>query len=218
MFETELSSFYAMLLFVFSSLIPVLNPFGGAMFFTTLTNDFDPDIRRQLANRIGIYSTLTLFVCLYAGSIILNFFGISIGILRVAGGIVLFSAGWQALNAPSADETSVPKKPKSKAAISTMAFYPFTLPLTTGPGSISVAVAIGATPTKDAGALAGTVMGVLGSCLLVWVCYRYSDRITRAVGTAGADAIARIFAFILICIGVATFWSGFSELYTALPR
>jgi len=79
-------------------------------------------------------------------------------------------------------------------------------------------VAIGATPTKDAGALAGTVMGVLGSCLLVWVCYRYSDRITRAVGTAGADAIARIFAFILICIGVATFWSGFSELYTALPR
>ncbi|HBC69965.1 MAG: NAAT family transporter [Duodenibacillus sp.] len=218
MFETELSSFYAMLLFVFSSLVPVLNPFGGAMFFTTLTNEFDPDTRRNLANRIAIYSTLTLFVCLYAGNIILNFFGISIGILRLAGGIVLFSAGWQALNAPSADEAAVPKRPKSKAAISSMAFYPFTLPLTTGPGSISVAVAIGATPTPDAGALAGTVMGVLGSCLLVWICYRYSDRITRAVGTAGADAIARIFAFILICIGVATFWSGFSELYAALPR
>ena len=150
MFETELSSFYAMMLFVFSSLVPVLNPFGGAMFFTTLTSEFDPETRKTLANKIAIYSTLTLFVCLYAGSIILNFFGISIGVLRLAGGIVLFSAGWQALNAPSADETTVPKKPKSKAAISTMAFYPFTLPLTTGPGSISVAVAIGATPANRA--------------------------------------------------------------------
>lgn len=218
MFETELSNVYSMTLFMFSSLVPVLNPFGGAMFFLTLTNGVDSQTRAAMANRIALYSTIVLFVSFYAGSIILNFFGISIDILRVAGGIVLFSAGWQALNAPPSDESTVNAKPKSARALATMAFYPFTLPLTTGPGAISVAVAFGANPPRDWGDIAGTILGMILSCMLVWVCYRYSDRLTRAVGAAGADAISRIFSFILICLGVATFWNGFSSLWATLPN
>lgn len=218
MLEAEFSNFYTVMLFVFASLVPVLNPFGGAMFFLTLTQGVDPHDRRRLANRIGIYSLIVLFVCLYAGQLILNFFGISVGVLRMAGGIVLFSAGWQALNAPAADESQPPSRPRTKAALSTLAFYPFTLPLTTGPGAISVIVAVGATPVHDIGELFGRIIGIILSCLLVWVCYRYCDRITRSVGTAGADALSRIFAFILICLGVATFWKGFSDLYAMLPH
>ena len=134
----------------------------------------------------------------------------------MAGGIVLFSAGWQALNAPAQDDGATAGQPKSARVLSTMAFYPFTLPLTTGPGAISVAVALGATPNEDFGQLAGTVIGIALSTLLVWVCYRYCDRITRAVGAAGADALARIFSFILICLGVSTFWTGFTELWLQL--
>ena len=216
MFESELANLYAATIMVFAALVPVLNPFGGAMFFLTLTNGVDPHVRGAMANRVGLYSLIVLLVCLFAGNIILNFFGISIGVLRMAGGIVLFGAGWQALNAPAQDDGAPAGQPKSARVLSTMAFYPFTLPLTTGPGAISVAVALGATPNEDFGQLAGTVIGIALSTLLVWVCYRYCDRITRAVGAAGADALARIFSFILICLGVSTFWTGFTELWLQL--
>lgn len=216
MFESEIANLYTAAIMVFAALVPVLNPFGGAMFFLTLTNGVDPHIRGAMANRIGLYSLIVLLVCLFAGNIILNFFGISIGVLRMAGGIVLFSAGWQALNAPAQEEGTPSGQPKSARALSTMAFYLFTLPLTTGPGAISVAVAIGATPYEDVGQLIGTVLGIALSIALVWVCYRYCDRITRAIGAAGSDALARIFSFILICLGVSTFWTGFSELWAQL--
>ena len=94
MLQNEIVSLYAAAIMVFAALVPVLNPFGGAMFFLTLTNGVDPQIRRTMANQIGLYSVIVLMVCLFAGNIILNFFGISIGVLRMAGGIVLFSAGW----------------------------------------------------------------------------------------------------------------------------
>ena len=218
MFETEISNAYSTDLFVFVSFFPVLNAIGGAMFFLTLTNGVDSASRAQLANRIAIYSIIVLFVSMYAGNIILNFFGISIATLRVAGGIVLFRAAWQALNAPSQDDSDAPPKPKSARALSSMAFYPFTLPLTTGPGAISVAVAVGATPVRDVGDVIGCIVGVLLSGFVIWVCYRFCDRINRSVGAAGADALARIFAFILICLGVTIFWTGFSELWATLPR
>lgn len=217
MVQGELSDLSAMTLFVFSSLVPVLNPFGGAMMFLALTNGVDSQTRNRMANRIGLYSLIMLLVALYAGNVILNFFGISLGVLRVAGGIVLFSAGWQALNAPAADEQAVDVKPKSAIALSTMAFYPFTLPLTTGPGAISVTVAFGANASQTLCHMIGTVIGVALSCALVWLCYRLSDRITRSMGVAGSDAVARIFAFILICLGVATFWAGLSSLIAELP-
>ena len=216
MFESEIANLYTAAIMVFAALVPVLNPFGGAMFFLTLTNGVDPHIRGAMANRIGLYSLIVLLVCLFAGNIILNFFGISIGVLRMAGGIVLFSAGWQSLNAPAQEEWTPSGQPNSARALSTMAFYQFTLPLTTGPGAISVAVAIGATPYEDVGQLIGTVLGIALSIALVWVCYRYCDRITRAIGAAGSDALARIFSFILICLGVSTFWTGFSELWAQL--
>lgn len=216
MLESEIANLYTAAIMVFAALVPVLNPFGGAMFFLTLTNGVDPHVRSAMANRIGLYSLIVLVVCLFAGNIILNFFGISIGVLRMAGGIVLFSAGWQALNAPAQEDGAPSGQPKSARALSTMAFYPFTLPLTTGPGAISVAVALGATPYVDVGQLVGTLLGLGLSIALVWVCYRYCDRITRAIGAAGSDALARIFSFILICLGVSTFWAGFSELWAQL--
>lgn len=85
MFESEIANLYTAAIMVFAALVPVLNPFGGAMFFLTLTNGVDPHIRGAMANRIGLYSLIVLLVCLFAGNIILNFFGISIGVLRMAG-------------------------------------------------------------------------------------------------------------------------------------
>ena len=204
MFATEISSAYSTALFVFVSFFPVLNTIGGAMFFLALTKGVDTVTRSHMANRVAIYSIIVLFVSMYAGNIILNFFGISIATLRVAGGIVLFGAGWSALNAPSQDDSAA---------------QPFFFTATKQVGvAVGSVVAIGATPVNNIGDAVGCVVGVLLSGLSIWVCYRYCDRINKSVGAAGGDALARIFAFILICLGVTIFWAGFSELWATLPR
>ncbi len=212
-------SFYTTLLMVFSSFLPAINPFGGSMLFLSMTTSLEHAERAKLARRIAFYSLLVLLVCLYVGNVILNFFGISIDVLRVAGGIVLFSTGWRVLHDGDADgAASVKNHAPVKHVYSEMAFYPFTLPITTGPGSISVAVAIGATPMHSFAETAGCLTAIVLNCLVIWICYAYSDSVTRVLGAVGANAFTRIFAFILICIGVSIFWTGFSGLWMSMPH
>ena len=194
------ASFVGAFLYAFTTLLPVINPFSGAMFFVTLTGHLSDADRSYVAGRIAL------------------FFGISVGVLRCAGGIVLFAAGWNALNAPAQDGTSSPKMELPRSRLKAMAFYPFTLPLTTGPGAIAVTVAIGTTLPYNFSNLAGTILAILAVVAVIWLCFRYGDRVSRAVGAAGADALARIFAFILICLGVAVFWQGFTELWLNLGK
>ncbi len=209
-------------LFTFASFIPVLNPFGGAMFFLALTPNIDDETRKMMVNRIVFYSMIILLISLFAGHIILSFFGISLGVLRVGGGVVLISAGWKALNDASSvgdSDNATIEPPKSRKKLLSMAFYPITLPLTMGPGMIAVATAIG-TGTLGQGlfALAGCLLATVATLLTVYICYRYCDRVSKAVGTTGADALSRVFAFILLCIGISVFWQGFSELWLSLPK
>ena len=117
-----------------------------------------------------------------------------------------------------ADGTTVSKEMTVRHVYSEMAFYPFTLPITTGPGSISVAVALGATPMHGVAGVAGCLGGIVLNCLVIWFCYSNSDRVTRMLGAVGANALTRIFAFILICIGVSVFWTGFSGLWSSMPH
>lgn len=211
------SAFISAFVFTYTTLVPVINPFSGAMLFCTMTARVPDADRAYMARQVSLYGLLILIVCLFAGHFVLSFFGISVGALRVAGGCVLFAAGWSALNAPSHDEgAQTDAQPVSRLKLKSMAFYPFTLPLTTGPGSIAVSVAIGTSLPYDIPNITGTVAAILATCLTIWVCYRYSDRVSKAVGAAGADALARILAFILICLGVSVFWQGFSELWKTL--
>ena len=211
------SAFLGAFIYTFTTLIPVINPFSGAMFFVTLSSQLSDGDRAYVAGRIAIFSLIILVVSLFAGHLILGFFGISVGVLRCSGGIVLFAAGWSALNAPSheASKATAPQNlPRSR--LKAMAFFPFTLPLTTGPGAIAVSVALGRCLTFNVANIAGTIIAIIATVIVIWLCYRYSDRVSKAVGAAGADALARIFAFILICLGVSIFWQGFSELWLAL--
>lgn len=210
------SAFMSAFVLTFSTFLPVINPFSGAMFFCTMTRNLSDRDRAFVANRIALYGLIILLVCLTCGHLILSFFGISVGVLRVAGGCVLFAAGWSALNAPTQDENTEAPPALSRAKLKSMAFYPFTLPLTTGPGAIAVSVALGTSLPRDIGHIAGTFVATIASVIVIWVCYRYSDRLNKAVGVAGADALARIFAFILICLGVAICWQGFAELWATL--
>ncbi len=218
-FETLSSAFWAAFVYAFMTFLPVINPFSGAMFFVTLSGNLSDNDRAYAAGKIAVYSFIILLICLFAGHLILGFFGISVGVLRCAGGSVLLAAGWKALNAPSQDEKTLATQPSlSRARLKAMAFYPFTLPLTAGPGAIAVSVALGTSLPYTVANIAGTIAATFATTVVIWICYRYSDRVSRAVGTAGADALARVFAFILICLGFSIFWQGFSELWLSLGK
>ncbi len=211
--------FLSTFIVAFSSFLPVLNPFGGAMYLVGITPDIDDTDRGVMVRRIVIFSAVTLLVSLFAGHLILRFFGISVDILRLCGGVILFAAGWTALNSPAnmnPPDTNAPRKKYSRPKLISMAFYPMTLPITVGPGAISVACAFGAGVLhQGVFAFAGLMAACVANLLIVYLCYRYCDRFSRKVGIAGADAISRIFAFILVCIGASISWKGLTDLITA---
>ena len=100
------------------------------------------------------------------------------------------------------------------------AFYPLTLPLTVGPGSISVAITLGSQrpPAPDVAHLAilagAAVAGLVAIAVTIFLCYRFAERITAALGERGTNVLVRLSAFILFCIGIQIIWNGYRTLTT----
>lgn len=205
-------------LLVYAGLFPIVNPVGSAPIFLALTAGYSARMRGDLAWRVAANSFVLLLGSLFVGSHVLGFFGITVPVLRIAGGLAVSSFGWQLLRdgVHQAHEPIQEDEPID-------AFYPLTMPLTVGPGSISVAIALGAqkpqsaTGPTDFALLAGAaVVGLLGIAATIFLCYRFADRMVAMFGPSGINVFVRLSAFILLCIGIQIVWSGISAL-TGLP-
>jgi multiple antibiotic resistance protein len=213
-------------LLVFMALLPIVNPPGSALLFLALTRRGSREQRAVLARQIATYSFFIMITALYIGAFVLQLFGISVPVLRVAGGLVLALSGWRVLDAPRQSGTAQASSAGDERDLAGMAFYPLTMPLTAGPGTVAVAIAIGTRGSGkgDAplalilGAMFGALVATVGIAALVYVCYRFADRIQSALGESGSDALGRLFAFILICIGIQILWTGFADLWISLPH
>ena len=212
-------------LLAFPALFSIVNPLGGAFIFLGATERFHPSLRARLARWVAIYSFLIVNVSVYIGAYVLTFFGISVPVLRVAGGIVIALAAWRMLN----DDELATDGSQSPAdlhiddsRVSRMAFYPLTMPLTTGPGTISVAVSLGANRPRVSveGELlwfmAQMTLASVALCAIIYFLYRHSQRISSMIGPTGTAVIVRLSAFLLFCIGIQIFWNGAAELLGSL--
>jgi multiple antibiotic resistance protein len=209
----------SLFLLVFAAAFPIVNPAGSALIFLEFTRHATHREREALARRIAFYSFLVLTVSLFIGSYVLEFFGISVPALRVAGGIVVAAAGWKFLQEHEAEEVGERARgetPPHENFLG-MAFYPFTMPITTGPGTISVMIALGTSHTSrdpiprriefDLAALAANA----AIAILVYLCFTHADRVRNVLGNSGTTIVLRLAAFILFCIGVQILWSGLAE-------
>ncbi len=198
-------------LLAYATLFPIVNPVGGAPVFLAMTADCTPELRASLAKRIAINAFVLMLASVFVGTYVLDFFGLSLPIVQVAGGIVVCAAGWTLLNAEG-DVRSSAGAPPLAAEIARRAFYPLTLPLTVGPGTITVAITIGANHPPTMRALIahsiGQIVGVILVAATIFVCYRYADRMLRRLGATGTSVLVRLSAFILFCIGVQIAWNG----------
>ena len=217
-----LTSFIAVFLAVF----PIVDPLAGGLLFFGMTSLASPVVRRKLARMVAIYSLIVLNIALFTGGYVLHFFGISLPVLRVAGGLVVAAAGWKMLNAREEYGTAQQKAGGLvvlEEDYFRKAFYPITMPLTTGPGTISVLIALGtgrpvgpAIETMDftLGAVAATI-ALAGT---IYVCYAGSGVISRVFGGNGTEIAIRLTAFILFCIGVQILWTGIDDLIVSVMK
>jgi len=208
-------------LLVVSTLFPIVNPLGGAPIFLSLTHYYSDDQRKILSRHIALNSFLLLVGSYFIGTHILSFFGISLPVVQVGGGLVLMSAGWTMLHQNEEDHTRQDiHSTVNVQDLFAKAFYPLTLPLTIGPGSISVAITIGANEPHESHRFIYSIFGaIIGSFVIgvsVYLCYGFADRLARVLGATGMSVIMRLSSFLLVCIGVQILWNGLSTLLNSL--
>ena len=208
-------------LLVFAALFPIVNPVGGAPVFFAMTEGLTDAERALLARRIAMNAFLLVLGSIFVGTHVIEFFGLSVPVIRVGGGILVCSVAWDLLRSEDAGLPETPSRRATSDELAARAFYPMTLPLTVGPGSISVAITLGAQVPRGVSEWAVRIVAsAVGTILLavsIYVLFRYAERLTRAIGPTGTQVLLRLSAFILLCIGVQIVWSGVLGLLATVP-
>lgn len=199
----------------FSALLPLVNPLGSALVFLGLVGTTSPAVYRALARKIAISTAVFLITIELLGTAMLRFFGISLPVVQVSGGLVLAAMGWGLLNQqePHKEEEQAEMGRAGFGSLEQKIFYPFTFPITAGPGCIVVMVTLSAHASvkgvlPDIAAHAGIALAVVLLSVAVYFCYGYAPAITARVSAQTAHGILRVIAFVLLCIGVQITWNG----------
>jgi multiple antibiotic resistance protein len=201
---------------VFTALFPVINPLGDGPIFLNMVQDCSEEVKSRLARSVSINCFFLLLVSMLIGTQILIFFGISLPALKLAGGAVVIAMGWNLLNQKASTKGGDDSAAITDANASSNAFFPLTLPLTAGPGSIATAISLVAgyqdgrpfNLLNELPAVLGTVAALLLLSVVTYLIYRESSLIQKVLGPAGTNAVMRLFAFILLAIGVQIFLGG----------
>ena len=211
------------ILVTLAALLPIVNPLGAAPIFLAMSADLPVEGRRHLATVVARNAFLLLAAAMLIGSYVLEFFGISLPIVRVAGGLVVIGTGWRLLHAGHMDD-----QPETRVVdawereLARRGFYPLTFPLTVGPGSISIAITLGARDVSDSATRAIFVVtdliGITIIAVTVYLSYRFASRLIASLGETGTNVFLRLSAFIMLCVGVAIFWGGVVGLIEPLQR
>jgi multiple antibiotic resistance protein len=200
---------------VFSALFPIVDPLSSSPIFLALTNNISPGQRKKLSWRITFNSFVLMVASYFLGANVLKFFGVSLPAVQVGGGLVVCALGWNLLMQKDGDRNTAPDVAQSQNIFHRV-FYPLTLPLTIGPGEISVAITVGANITHNYGVHVSILLAALLAMALIavtiFLCYGFADWLGRVLGETGTIIVIRLAAFLLLCIGVQIVWNGLDAL------
>jgi multiple antibiotic resistance protein len=211
-------------LLVFGALFPIVNPIGNTPIFLSLTHGLSSERRATLARMIALNGLTLILTSIFIGTHILTFFGISLPVVQVGGGLIVISTGWALLRQPNGGgiDDADSRRECNEADYASRAFYPLTLPLTVGPGSISVAITVGANRPEGSEwrwpLIAGMLLGSFLIAAAIYLSYRFAEWVGRTLGDSAMNVIIRISSFILVCIGVQILWNGMSALLRTVIR
>ncbi len=196
----------------FAALLPIANPFSTAPVFAAISHGMSMSRRHQQARMAGGYMAAVLLSALIAGALVLEFFGISMPALRIAGGLVVAKVGFDMLS-PRAEEALPEQDRKEALDMSEIAFTPIAMPLLSGPGSIAVTISM-ATSVDDPPEYLAIGIGIILVALISWLILHFSSKIVDFLGNIGVNVLARLMGLILVCIGIQFIADGLIELIT----
>ena len=206
-------------LLTLSALFPIVDPLAGSPIFLAMTPGYSATMRRALAWRVALNSLVLMVGSYFIGAHVLNFFGVSLPVVQVGGGLIVASMGWSMLLEREDTHDTARKTVECSDALHS-AFYPLTLPLTVGPGTISVAITLGANSTRRYGfhvvIILAALIAMAAVAITVLLCYALADKLARILGQTAMTVIVRLSSFLLVCIGVQIMWNGISALLSAL--
>lgn len=216
---TEFAQFLGL---AFSALFPLINPIGSALVFLGMVGVAPAKVYKTLARKIAISTALFLLVMDVGGATVLKLFGISLPVVQLAGGLVVAAMGWSLLNQKEATGTNgATAVPDDVANLQTKVFYPFTFPVTAGPGTLVTMLTLSAHASRGSWldillAHLGVLTGMALVCVTVFLAYAYSPKITARISPSTAHGIERVIAFVVLCIGAQIAWNGLSTLIGTL--
>ncbi|HSD38065.1 MAG TPA: MarC family protein [Rhodocyclaceae bacterium] len=215
----DIASFLRSLALVPLTLLPIINPVSGAAIFVATAGN-NPRVVRAMARQVAVSGWIILVTSMLVGTYVLEIFGISLPIVRIGGGLLVATYGWQLLhdNGTDAVQDAVAQHASDvpDTEIVRRSFFPMTFPLTVGPGCISASIALGANlPSTPMLYLEGATVAAIGAAItvvVVYLCYRNAAKLLRRFGDVGTLVMRRLMAFILLCIGIEIMWAGWAEL------
>jgi multiple antibiotic resistance protein len=202
------------------TLLPIMNPMSSAPVFS-LTAGPDPVVNQQMARQVAINCWFVIVGSILIGSYVLDLFGISLPIVRIGGGLLVAASGWRMLSQGDDDSVQAAVKRSqedrlSRSELVQRSFFPITFPLTTGPGTIAAAIALGASlprkPALFAVSAVAAMLGALITVVLIYLLYRHARLLLARLGEVGNVVLTRLMAFLLLCIGIQIMWTGWAEL------
>jgi multiple antibiotic resistance protein len=207
-----LGTFTASFLVALPALLSIVNPLAGALIYHQVTADRGEAEKAALAWRVATYAAIVMLTALWIGAWLMSFFGVSIEALRVAGGLVVAASAWEMLTYTEATESRKKEQAEGAEGAADVAFFPLTLPFTTGPGTISVAIALSASRPATAVELVPFLTGLSAAAVAVaisvGICYASAERVVALLGPARTRVLTRLSAFLLLCIGVQILLTG----------
>jgi MarC family membrane protein len=191
----------------FLALFPIVDPFGGIPIFFTMTATWSARDRRRTAFKTGVWVFVILVTFLFFGRFVLHFFGISLPVIKIAGGLIVANTAWGMVtsHARITPEESLEAEDKEDISLT-----PLAMPLMSGPGAIGVVMALAA-HVDSAAAYVGMVIGVAAISLSVTLFFVLGGPLVRRLGPSAVGAINKIFGFLTLAIAVQLVWNGVAD-------
>jgi multiple antibiotic resistance protein len=194
----------------FLALFPIVDPFGGIPIFFSMTSTWTPQDRRWTAIKTGIWVFIILVTFLFFGRFVLSFFGISLPVLKIAGGLIVANAAWGMVTSHARITPAESHEAEDKEDIS---LTPLAMPLMSGPGAIGVVMGLAASVDSAASYL-GMVIGIAGVALTVVLFFWLGGPLVRRLGPSAVGAINKIFGFLILAIAVQLVWDGVADFHS----
>jgi multiple antibiotic resistance protein len=191
----------------FLALFPIVNPFGGIPIFFSMTSGFTAAERNRTALKTASYVFAILVVFLFFGRFVLHFFGISLPVLKIAGGLIVANTAWGMVTGSSRITTAESDEAATKEDIS---LTPMAMPILSGPGSIGVVMGLAAHADSMA-SYAGMILGIAALAVAVYLFLRLGGPLVARLGPGAVGAINRIFGFLILAIAVQLVWDGAAD-------